>query len=458
MPLILVVEKEKRYVERIEQALSPQGWEILGVEDRAAAMARAAEADVAVLVVNAEVAEASELVASFGRSNGGPGAVVLVPENSDDGGSGLGADEVLQKPFTDQDISLAVRRCTSAAQPESTEESAVDEVMLTSEDIFGDVVLELESAFSLATGEGAGEDEQVASAAAPAGEPTEVEAAADEEEIAEEDDEAEVEAEEPESKEPAAVDEEEDTELAVADEVLEEEETEEVEAEETLEEGVSEEIAEEEEREEVEEDLAEAAEETPEEVGEVAAETVEPDEPVDAGDGDEVATATDSLLDQALGSLRSQEVKIDDEFTRPAEVTDAEIDAMVRSVVVGPSEPAKQPAPEPVAAVVEAVDGAEGAPEFDGEASGDDEDWADAPVTGRRPIGKLIVAIILAMVIALVLFMVSRGGDGDVESPVEVPAVLESGDASSPEPMVDEAAGAETGDGAVDSENNGDGE
>ena len=167
MPLIVVVEQEKRYVERIEQALSPQGWEIQGVADRAAAMQQATDSEVALLVVNSEVSEAAELVSSFSRDKGGPGAVLLVPESSKGDTSELGADEVLHKPFTDQEISLAVRRCISAAQGDEAaaamkggEEPAgpmamVDDgVQLTSEDIFGDVMSELEDAFSLATGDG----------------------------------------------------------------------------------------------------------------------------------------------------------------------------------------------------------------------------------------------------------------------------------------------------------------
>lgn len=163
MPLILVVEQEKRYVERIEEALEPQGWEVVGVDDRAAAMRLVADRAADLVVVNSEVDESSELVSAFARANGGPGAVVLVPE-SDNGSVPPESDEVLRKPFTDQDLRLAVRRCLSAtrdAEAVETVEPASD-VKFSSEDIFGDVVLELEGAFNLSGAEADAEDEAVA--------------------------------------------------------------------------------------------------------------------------------------------------------------------------------------------------------------------------------------------------------------------------------------------------------
>ena len=398
MPLILVVEQEKRYVERIEQALSPQGWEVLGVEDRAAAMQEAAAADVAVLVVNAEVAEASELVDFFGRGNGGPGAVVLVPESSDEGASDMSADEVLHKPFTDQEISLAVRRCVSAAQSGPTDVSADDDVQLTSEDIFGDVVLELEGAFSLATGKGAESPEQAAPVEAAAEEPAQepaapepaAEAEGDEEAVADEDVEVEAEApdaeavetEEPEPDHAAA--EEEEGELEEADEA-------EVEA-----------APEEEAPEEQEPETAEVEEQLEEEI--------EPDEPVaegvdEEGVDDEAVRAATSLLDQELGSLRSREVKIDDEFTRPAEVTDAEIDAMVRSAIVGLEQPATERAPEPGAELEGAGDDAEVGLEFEDAALDGDVEEAEAAAGGSRPNTKLLVAIILLALAAVLAYV-----------------------------------------------------
>ena len=111
MPLILVVEQEQRYVERISEALSAHGWEVEGVASRELAQQAVADRSVSVVIVNSEVPESGELILSFSRRFGGPGTVVLIPENGDAGVGKLGADEVLQKPFTDQDIRQAVRRC-----------------------------------------------------------------------------------------------------------------------------------------------------------------------------------------------------------------------------------------------------------------------------------------------------------------------------------------------------------
>ena len=167
MPRILVVEQEQRYVERISEALSSQGWDVEGVPDRAAAVQHVADHETSLVVVNSEVDDSKALIKLFSRHFGGPGTVVLVPENAQDGTDGFGGDEVLQKPFSDQDIRLAVRRCltgaakagatTAVASAESgadAEVAAGSERRLTSEDIFGDVVSELESTFALG-GQGA---------------------------------------------------------------------------------------------------------------------------------------------------------------------------------------------------------------------------------------------------------------------------------------------------------------
>lgn len=180
MPLILVIEQEQRYVERISEALSSHGWDVKGVHDRASALQFVAGQAASVVVVNIEVPESDELITRFSRRSGGPGTVVLIPESAEDGVSELGADEVLQKPFTDQDIRLAVRRCligvSSVTGPKakeaiveetSAEKSPVERVpveasvaeevaeevgrRLTSEDIFGDVVSELETALAMGT-------------------------------------------------------------------------------------------------------------------------------------------------------------------------------------------------------------------------------------------------------------------------------------------------------------------
>ena len=170
MPLILVVEQEQRYVERISEALSSHGWDVKGVHDRAAALAFAAEHSASVVVVNSEVPESRDLIKSLSRRAGGPSTVVLLPENSVGGASAFGADEVLQKPFTDQDIRLAVRRCLSGVSSITISDEAADQHTLpsitkstndefaveegdrlTSADIFGDVVQELETALSAGT-------------------------------------------------------------------------------------------------------------------------------------------------------------------------------------------------------------------------------------------------------------------------------------------------------------------
>jgi CheY-like chemotaxis protein len=263
MPLILVVEQEKRYVERIEEALGPQGWEIVAVDDRAGVMRLVADRAADLVVVNAEVDGALELVSSFSRSAGGPGTVALVPEAGDNDEVRSSADEVLEKPFTDRDIRLAVRRCLSAGReapaveaPAATPPPA--DQRLSSEELFGDVVLELEDAFSVAAGAEAAEG---TAAAEPVAEEPAAEEPAAGEPIPEEPEVVEAEAEIDEALSGLETDE------SAVEPALEEPEPEAEEPDEIFEEEIEEEI-----EEELEEEIEVA------EADEAAAEAVEPTE------------------------------------------------------------------------------------------------------------------------------------------------------------------------------------
>ena len=164
MSSILIVEHEGRYIERIQDALSSEGWQPRFVAGRPEALRAAASEEPSLVLINAELPGAHELLRTFARRNGGPGSVALVAEHvGDDEAGQLEADEVLAKPFTDQDLRLVVRRGLSRARSRTGGPAAGDRDagrepdkisldaplddadMLTSADIFGDVLAEVEA-------------------------------------------------------------------------------------------------------------------------------------------------------------------------------------------------------------------------------------------------------------------------------------------------------------------------
>src|SRR5436190_2805955 len=147
MSLILVVEQEGRYIERIHDALTAEGWRVKVVNGREAALQAAASEAPVLVLVNSDLPDGAQLLDQFSRHRGGPGTVALLPERSVGRVTAqeLGADELLGKPFSDQDLRLLVRRCLSQQREVRATPTSGGGRQLTSEDIFGDVLAEVES-------------------------------------------------------------------------------------------------------------------------------------------------------------------------------------------------------------------------------------------------------------------------------------------------------------------------
>ncbi|HEX7180416.1 MAG TPA: TonB family protein [Thermoanaerobaculia bacterium] len=145
MSSILVLEQEPRYIERIHTALGAEGWRVRMVHEPAQALQAAAAETPDLVIVSAAVSGVEAVASSLSRSAGGPGVLGLLPEQSE-AGSALEADEILAKPFTDQDLQTVVRRAVLArrAQGPPPQAAVAPEARLTSQDIFGDVLAEVE--------------------------------------------------------------------------------------------------------------------------------------------------------------------------------------------------------------------------------------------------------------------------------------------------------------------------
>jgi TonB family protein len=148
MASILVVERDPRYLEPIRGALSAGGWAVRLVSSTDQAIQSAASEAPDLVVVSAEIPGADNIASSFSRSAGGPGVVGLMPERLVDAQAvALEADEVLFKPFVIDALVAAVERVVALrrqAPPPAILASPDDLQKLTSQDIFGDVLAEVE--------------------------------------------------------------------------------------------------------------------------------------------------------------------------------------------------------------------------------------------------------------------------------------------------------------------------
>ncbi len=148
---ILVVERDAGYAEQIALALQADGFlvEIAGSSD--AALRLAAERAPRLVLASATLPSVKDVLAKFSRRSGGPGAIVMVPVTlmGEVSAQDFLADELLSKPFADQDLRDLVKSCLATGK-----ESGVypllphpfeDTQQLTSADIFGDVLAEVEA-------------------------------------------------------------------------------------------------------------------------------------------------------------------------------------------------------------------------------------------------------------------------------------------------------------------------
>jgi TonB family protein len=147
MPSILVVEQERRYIERINDALGAEGWKTRVVGSQAEALRAGASEAPDLVLVSADIPGVEAVASSFSRSAGGPGVIALLAENAAQAGvGGIEADELLAKPFTEQELRLVVRRALAARRAAAAPppQPTTDEPKLTSRDIFGDMLAEVE--------------------------------------------------------------------------------------------------------------------------------------------------------------------------------------------------------------------------------------------------------------------------------------------------------------------------
>jgi TonB family protein len=144
MSLILLVEQEGRLAEQIRDALTAEGWQVAVVGDLDSARS-VAVSDAPDLVLVGGLEGGPELAGELSSNGGGPGSLALVAPGTT---PPAGADGSVETPFTDQQLRSAVRQCLArlkrAAAQSAAEEAASVGAQLTSQELFGDVLAEVE--------------------------------------------------------------------------------------------------------------------------------------------------------------------------------------------------------------------------------------------------------------------------------------------------------------------------
>jgi CheY-like chemotaxis protein len=138
MPVILVVETDVSYAQRISEALQSAGWPVEVCESAESAERRAAIRPPSLVVASSALPDVRSLLGRFARAQGGPGSVALIPTTLVGRISAVDyrADALLPKPFTAEEARRVLLPMLAARDAPRTQ--------LSSADIFGEVLAEVE--------------------------------------------------------------------------------------------------------------------------------------------------------------------------------------------------------------------------------------------------------------------------------------------------------------------------
>ncbi|MCM2268530.1 MAG: TonB family protein [Thermoanaerobaculia bacterium] len=145
MSWIVVLESEGRPSDALRETLAEDGWLVDACATYERAAAAIAERAPLLLIANAEVGGAERLLAEHGRSRDGLGTLALVAAGSPRASVAETADAQLRRPFSDQDLRLTVRGLSTAGRAPKAPPPAADGERLTSQDLFGDLLAEVEA-------------------------------------------------------------------------------------------------------------------------------------------------------------------------------------------------------------------------------------------------------------------------------------------------------------------------
>jgi serine/threonine protein kinase/DNA-binding NarL/FixJ family response regulator len=144
MSVILVVEQDAGYANRIAIALRTNGHVVNVAPSQDAANQSASLQAPQLVIASGSMPGAAELLDRYSQRRGGPGSIVLLPVTlaSQVQAADFRADEVLAKPYSDTDLLSITQRLLGGSGPGRP---APRGGQLTSADIFGDVLAEVEA-------------------------------------------------------------------------------------------------------------------------------------------------------------------------------------------------------------------------------------------------------------------------------------------------------------------------
>jgi TonB family protein len=144
MSWIVVLESDGRQTESLREGLAEDGWLIEAATTFEAAAAAVASRSPQLVIANADVPGATELLRGAARAQGGPGSIALVAPGSTASAAAGVADEKLQRPYSDQDLRLVVRRLATAGRASKSHPVAAEGERLTRQELFGEMLAEVE--------------------------------------------------------------------------------------------------------------------------------------------------------------------------------------------------------------------------------------------------------------------------------------------------------------------------
>ena len=145
---VLLISADTQLESGVRESLGGQGWWVTRVGDRQTAIRTAADHQPSSVVVDSAIEDVEEVVRTFGLRAGGPGVVLLAA-----GAEGedtfawveAGADEVLGHPPRTERLVEAVERLAAVPQQNIFEvDSLFTGKQMDSEELFGDILRELE--------------------------------------------------------------------------------------------------------------------------------------------------------------------------------------------------------------------------------------------------------------------------------------------------------------------------
>ena len=166
MPSFLIVERDESTVDKLRSALEAEGWPVTVAADVDAARGSLQNSAPDVVLVAAELEGAGELLEATSRQQRGDGSASIALG----GGDAEGGDAVLARPVEQAALLAEIRRLLAASGPAP---ASADRPKLTSEDIFGDLLAEVEG------GERPKSEEASQAPAAPAAKPSRASASKD---------------------------------------------------------------------------------------------------------------------------------------------------------------------------------------------------------------------------------------------------------------------------------------